>query len=341
MPGSQISSPEAGPGTSSAAQPATPRPTGSPTSPWPTSGAARSTSPRWKCQGSWPCGPEYAGEKPLTGARISGSLHMTVQTAVLIETLVALGRRGALGQLQHLLHPGPRRGRHSARPGCRCSPGRARPWRSTGGPPNKRSTWPDDDGPNMIVDDGGDATLLVHLGVQAERGRPGPRPRAGRQRGTRGHHGHAATDAPHPPGMWTKMAAGIKGVSEETTTGVNRLRQRAAAGALLFPAMNVNDSVTKSKFDNLYGVRHSLDRRDFPGHRRHGGGQGGVRMRLRGRRQGVCPVARGPRGAGSGHRGRPHLRPAGRHGGLPGRDARRCGRRRSTFSSPPPATRTS
>ena len=111
----------------------------------------------------------------------------------------------------------------------------------------------------MIVDDGGDATLLVHLGVQAERDGASARARAGRQRRARDNRGHARKrPCGRGPGMWTKMAAGIKGVSEETTTGVNRLRQRAAAGTLLFPAMNVNDSVTKSKFDNLYGVRHSL-----------------------------------------------------------------------------------
>jgi adenosylhomocysteinase len=110
----------------------------------------------------------------------------------------------------------------------------------------------------MIVDDGGDATLLVHLGVQAER--DGQVPDLGPDDSE--EHGIIVATLQKTlrtrPGMWTKMAAGIKGVSEETTTGVNRLRQRAANGALLFPAMNVNDSVTKSKFDNLYGVRHSL-----------------------------------------------------------------------------------
>ena len=110
----------------------------------------------------------------------------------------------------------------------------------------------------MIVDDGGDATLLVHLGVQAER--EGSVPELGPDDSD--EYGIIAATLHKTlrsrPGMWTKMAAGIKGVSEETTTGVNRLRQRAAAGTLLFPAMNVNDSVTKSKFDNLYGVRHSL-----------------------------------------------------------------------------------
>jgi adenosylhomocysteinase len=118
--------------------------------------------------------------------------------------------------------------------------------------------WPGDDGPNMIVDDGGDATLLVHLGVQAER--EGKVPDLGPEDSE--EHGIITATIQKTlrtrPGMWTKMAAGIRGVSEETTTGVNRLRQRAANGALLFPAMNVNDSVTKSKFDNLYGVRHSL-----------------------------------------------------------------------------------
>ena len=119
-------------------------------------------------------------------------------------------------------------------------------------------TWPAADGPNMIVDDGGDATLLVHLGVQAER--EGHVPDLGPDDSE--EHGIITATLQRTlrsrPGVWTKMAAGMKGVSEETTTGVNRLRQRAAAGTLLFTAMNVNDSVTKSKFDNLYGVRHSL-----------------------------------------------------------------------------------
>jgi len=200
---------------------------------------------------------EYRDQRPLEGARVTGSLHMTVQTAVLIETLVELGaqvRWASCNVFSTQDHA-------AAAVASRGVPVFAwkgetleEYWWCT----EQALRWPDGQGPNMIVDDGGDATLLVHLGVQAER--EGAVPDLGPDDSE--EHGIIAATLQKAlrsnPGMWTAMAKGIRGVSEETTTGVNRLRQRAAAGTLLFPAMNVNDSVTKSKFDNLYGVRHSL-----------------------------------------------------------------------------------
>ncbi len=200
---------------------------------------------------------EYADERPLAGARISGSLHMTVQTAVLIETLVALGAEVRWASC-NIFSTQDHAAAAIAEAGVPVFAWKGETLEEYWWATEQALAWPGDEGPNMIVDDGGDATLLVHLGVEAEReGRvPDLGPEDSEEFGI-----ITATlqrTLRTRPGMWTKMAAAIKGVSEETTTGVNRLRQRAEAGALLFPAMNVNDSVTKSKFDNLYGVRHSL-----------------------------------------------------------------------------------
>ncbi len=200
---------------------------------------------------------EYADERPLTGARISGSLHMTVQTAVLIETLVALGAEVRWASC-NIFSTQDHAAAAIAQSGVPVFAWKGETLEEYWWATEQAMSWPGHDGPNMIVDDGGDATLLVHLGVEAER--DGRVPDLGPEDSE--EHGVITATLQRTlrtrPGMWTKMAAGIKGVSEETTTGVNRLRQRAEAGALLFPAMNVNDSVTKSKFDNLYGVRHSL-----------------------------------------------------------------------------------
>jgi adenosylhomocysteinase len=200
---------------------------------------------------------EYAAAQPLAGARITGSLHMTVQTAVLIETLVALGAQVRWASC-NIFSTQDHAAAAMAQSGIPVYAWKGETLEEYWWATEQALHWPGGEGPNMIVDDGGDATLLVHLGVQAER--EGAVPDLGPDDSE--EHGVIAATLQKSlranPGMWTKMAAGIRGVSEETTTGVNRLRQRAAAGALLFPAMNVNDSVTKSKFDNLYGVRHSL-----------------------------------------------------------------------------------
>jgi adenosylhomocysteinase len=200
---------------------------------------------------------EYAGDQPLAGARVTGSLHMTVQTAVLIETLLALGAQVRWASC-NIFSTQDHAAAAIAQAGVPVFAWKGETLEEYWWATEQALSWPDADGPNLIVDDGGDATLLVHLGVQAER--DGHVPDLGPEESE--EHGIITATLQKTlrarPGMWTKMAAGIKGVSEETTTGVNRLRLRAAAGELLFPAMNVNDSVTKSKFDNLYGVRHSL-----------------------------------------------------------------------------------
>ena len=183
-------------------------------------------------------------------------------------------------------------------------------------------TWPDADGPNMILDDGGDATLLVHKGVEFEaRGR---RARS-RDRGLGGvpdHPRDADRSLERDPQRFTRMAAGILGVTEETTTGVHRLYQLAETGDLLFPAINVNDSVTKSKFDNLYGCRHSLIDGINRGTDVMIGGKVARDLRLRRRRQGLRRLAARPGRARDRHRDRPDLRPAGGDGGLRGAHAR-------------------
>jgi adenosylhomocysteinase len=200
---------------------------------------------------------EYAATKPLAGARVTGSLHMTVQTAVLIETLVALGAEVRWASC-NIFSTQDHAAAAVASAGVPVFAWKGETLEEYWWATEQALSWPGEDGPNLIVDDGGDATLLVHLGVQAEAEGRVP------DLGPEDSEEHAVIAAllqktlRTRPGMWTKMSACIRGVSEETTTGVNRLRLRAASGTLLFPAINVNDSVTKSKFDNLYGVRHSL-----------------------------------------------------------------------------------
>src|SRR5436309_1381241 len=209
----------------------------------------------------------YAAAKPLGGARVMGSLHMTVQTAVLIETLIDLGADVRwvscnIFSTQDTAAAAVAVGRGGSPEGPRGAAVYAwkgetleEYWWCT----NEALVWPDGGGPDLIVDDGGDATLLVHKGAEFEQ--------AGRVPDF-----DPATDAEEwgvvlallrrlqkeAPGQWPRVAARIRGVSEETTTGVHRLYQMAKEGTLLFPAINVNDSVTKSKFDNIYGCRHSL-----------------------------------------------------------------------------------
>jgi adenosylhomocysteinase len=206
---------------------------------------------------------EYAGKRPLKGAKIMGSLHMTVQTAVLIETLVdvrwvscnifstqdhaaaavVVGKNGTIADPKGVpvfAWKGETLEEY---------------WWCT----EQALIWPDGSGPNMLLDDGGDATLLVHKGVEYEKAGKVPSFDAASEPEEWGVildllRRTIAED----PRRWTRVAAAIKGVSEETTTGVHRLYEMMKAGTLLFPAINVNDSVTKSKFDNLYGCRHSL-----------------------------------------------------------------------------------
>ena len=203
---------------------------------------------------------EYAKEKPLQGVRISGSLHMTIQTAVLIETLAALGANVRWASCNIFSTQD-----HAAA----AIAARGIPVFAWKGETLEEYWWCTDQilkfpegGPELIVDDGGDATLLVHMGKEAEdahvKDATLPDPDSTDNEEVKVIltllRNRLAEDAQY----WNRMVANIKGVSEETTTGVHRLYQRAEKGQLLFPAINVNDSVTKSKFDNIYGCRHSL-----------------------------------------------------------------------------------
>ena len=209
---------------------------------------------------------EYAASQPLRGARITGSLHMTVQTAVLIETLVAIGARVRWASCNIFSTQDHAAAAVAVGPDGTPDDPKGIPvfawkgetleeyWRCA----ELALTWPGEDGPNMLLDDGGDATLLVHKGAEYEKAGGVPSPSE-----TDNEEWVIILDllrnslADHP-GKWTTTASAIKGVTEETTTGVHRLYEMAKAGGLLFPAINVNDSVTKSKFDNKYGCRHSL-----------------------------------------------------------------------------------
>src|SRR5947208_8788740 len=200
---------------------------------------------------------EHADTRPLTGARISGSLHMTIQTAVLIETLVALGAQVRWASC-NIFSTQDHAAAAVAEAGVPVYAWKGETldeyWWCT----ERMLRWPDGGGPNMILDDGGDATLLVHWGVEFEKAGAVPDPTDATSDEEKVILGLLRRSLTEDPTRWTNIANGIKGVTEETTTGVHRLYQRAAAGTLLFPAINVNDSVTKSKFDNLYGIRHSL-----------------------------------------------------------------------------------
>ncbi|HTF88612.1 MAG TPA: adenosylhomocysteinase [Planctomycetota bacterium] len=209
---------------------------------------------------------EYSGKKPLKGARITGSLHMTIQTAVLIETLVDLGAQVRWASCNIFSTQD-----HAA---AAVAIGRKGSAKSPKGVPvfawkgetldeywwctDQALTWPDGKGPNMLLDDGGDATLLVHKGSEFEKAGRVPKPTKDDSEEYALILELLARTLKSDNGKWTAMAKNIRGVSEETTTGVHRLYQMKEAGTLLFPAINVNDSVTKSKFDNLYGCRHSL-----------------------------------------------------------------------------------
>ena len=210
---------------------------------------------------------EYGASRPLTGARISGSLHMTIQTAVLIETLNVLGAEVRWASCNIFSTQDHAAAAVALGPDGTAEDPQGVPvfawkgetleeyWWCT----EQMMTWPGrDDGPNMILDDGGDATLLVHKGVEYEKVGKVPDPGGASNPEFAIVLGLLNKTLREDPTKWTRMAASIKGVTEETTTGVHRLYQMMERGELLFPAINVNDSVTKSKFDNLYGCRHSL-----------------------------------------------------------------------------------
>ncbi len=211
----------------------------------------------------------YGDSKPLAGARIAGSLHMTIQTAVLIETLTALGAEVRWASCNIF----------STQDHAAAAVVVGRP--ETGGTPEdprgvpvfawKGETleeywwctqqillWPGDAFANMILDDGGDATLLVHLGVEAEKSGKAPDVASAESHEQRVIFEVLNASLAEDGNRWTAVANEIKGVTEETTTGVHRLYEMMREGSLLFPGINVNDSVTKSKFDNKYGCRHSL-----------------------------------------------------------------------------------
>src|ERR1700742_3616522 len=200
---------------------------------------------------------EYHDVQPLKGARISGSLHMTVQTAVLIETLVALGAEVRWASC-NIFSTQDHATAAIAAAGIPVYAWKGETLEEYWWCTEQALNWPGEDGPNMILDDGGDATLLVHKGVEYEAAGAVPDPSTADSEEFRIVLETLQRSLESDATRWTKAAAQIKGVTEETTTGVHRLYQLAEAGGLLFPAINVNDSVTKSKFDNLYGCRHSL-----------------------------------------------------------------------------------
>jgi adenosylhomocysteinase len=199
---------------------------------------------------------EFGAAQPLKGARITGSLHMTVQTAVLIETLVALGADVRWCSC-NIFSTQDHAAAAIAAAGIPVFAWKGETLEEYWWCTEQALTWPEG-GPNMILDDGGDATLLVHKGVEYEAAGAVPSPDSAENDEFRIILELLTRTLDEDPQRWTRVAADIKGVTEETTTGVHRLYQLAAEGKLLFPAINVNDSVTKSKFDNLYGCRHSL-----------------------------------------------------------------------------------
>jgi adenosylhomocysteinase len=212
----------------------------------------------------------YAGKQPLAGAKIMGSLHMTVQTAVLIETLTALGadvRWVSCNIFSTQDHAAAAAVVGRPETGGTVQSPKGTPvfaWKGETLPEYWWCTvealvWPDGSGPTMILDDGGDATLFVHKALEFEKAGAVPAFNPDKDPEEWGVIlDTLRQELKSKPGQWSKIAKGIKGVSEETTTGVHRLYEMTAANTLLFPAINVNDSATKSKFDNLYGCRHSL-----------------------------------------------------------------------------------
>jgi len=200
---------------------------------------------------------EFAAQQPLKGARITGSLHMTVQTAVLIETLVALGAEVRWCSC-NIFSTQDHAAAAIAKAGVPVYAWKGETLEEYWWCTEQVLRWPDGGGPNMILDDGGDATLLVHKGAEYEKAGAVPDPASADSEELQVILSVLQRSLDEDGERWTKIGEGIKGVTEETTTGVMRLYQMQETGDLLFPAINVNDSVTKSKFDNLYGCRHSL-----------------------------------------------------------------------------------
>ncbi|HYA38990.1 MAG TPA: adenosylhomocysteinase [Candidatus Methylomirabilis sp.] len=200
---------------------------------------------------------EFGAAKPLKGARISGSLHMTIQTAVLIETLVALGAEVRWASC-NIFSTQDHAASAIAAAGIPVFAWKGETLEQYWWCTEQALTWPDGKGPNMILDDGGDATMLVHKGVEIEKAGKVPESQTNANEEWKVFLGLLKNSLGANPNKWTEIAKRIRGVTEETTTGVHRLYQMQERGELMFPAMNVNDSVTKSKFDNLYGCRESL-----------------------------------------------------------------------------------
>ena len=208
----------------------------------------------------------HADDRPLAGARIAGSLHMTVQTAVLIETLTALGAEVRWASCNIFSTQDQAAAAAVVGPDGTAEEPRGAPvfawkgetldeyWWAT----ERILRWPDGGGPNLILDDGGDATLMVHKGLEFERAGGVPEAAEGDGEDWRALLARLEAIRADAPGFFAAAVPGIRGVTEETTTGVNRLHRMHERGELLFPAINVNDAVTKSKFDNTYGCRHSL-----------------------------------------------------------------------------------
>ncbi|HTI97808.1 MAG TPA: adenosylhomocysteinase [Dongiaceae bacterium] len=200
---------------------------------------------------------KYAKQKPLKGVRITGSLHMTIQTAVLIETLVALGANVRWASC-NIFSTQDHAASAIAATGTPVFAWKGETleeyWELT----LKAILFPGDQGPQLVVDDGGDVTLLIHKGYELEQGSKWAYQTKGDSHEVSVVKALLRRIAKEKPGLWTKIVKDWRGVSEETTTGVHRLYQLAEQGKLLVPAINVNDSVTKSKFDNLYGCRESL-----------------------------------------------------------------------------------
>ena len=207
----------------------------------------------------------YGADKPLRGARIAGSLHMTIQTAVLIETLVELGAEVRWASCNIFSTQDHAAAAIAVGPNGTVDNPQGVPVFAWKGETLEEYWWCTrqildwgDEQPNMILDDGGDATLLVHLGVQAEKTGQAPDPATATSQEQKVIFEVLGEQLAANASYWTPKANSIKGVTEETTTGVHRLYEMMKEGSLLFPAINVNDSVTKSKFDNKYGCRHSL-----------------------------------------------------------------------------------